>query len=194
MREIIKMVVVLSLISGLSGAVLAWLKDATKDRIEEQVLTYVQGPALEQVFPPHDNNPITDRKRFEVPGAPGESITIFPAMKDGKLAGYALETFGQGYGGDIGVIVGFDAGKDALTGIGVTTMKETPGLGTNVAKHGFTTQFAGHPLEKLELKSKGGSIDAVSGASYSSTGAVTAVQKAVALRDKLKDEIAKTWQ
>jgi len=194
MREILKMVFVLSLISGLSGTLLAVLKDATKDRIEEQVLTYVQGPAMENVFPPHDNNPIAERKTFEIPDAAGETVTVFPAKKDGKLVGVAMETYGQGYGGDIGVMVGFDAQKDALTGIGITTMKETPGLGTNVAKHGFTTQFAGHPLEAVELKSKGGSIAAVAGASYSSTGAVTAVQKAIALRAKLKDQLDKTWQ
>ncbi len=193
MKEILKMVFVLSLISGLSGTVLAYLKDATKNRIEEQVLTYVQGPALETVFPEHDNNPIVDRKKFPAPGGEG-TITVFPAIKGGELQAVALESFGKGYGGDIGVIVGFDAKDDVLIGIGVTTMKETPGLGTNIAKHGFTSQFKGHhPSEKLDLANKGGDIEAVAGATYSSTGAVAAVQKAAELRRALKAELEKAW-
>ena len=127
MLAIIRMIVVLSSICGLSGFALSYLKISTAPRIEEQVLTYVQGPAILRVFANIDNSPIAERKTFTLDGA---KVTVFPGKKDGKLVAVALEHFGKGFGGDVGVMVGYDVNRDTLTGIGITTMKETPGLGT----------------------------------------------------------------
>lgn len=57
-----------------------------------------------------------------------------------------MENSAPGFGGDISVITGFDASRDALIGIGITTMKETPGIGTQVSDPSFTTQFRGVSL------------------------------------------------
>ena len=62
MLAIIRMIVVLSSICGLSGFALSYLKISTAPRIEEQVLTYVQGPAILKVFADIDNSPIAERK------------------------------------------------------------------------------------------------------------------------------------
>lgn len=190
MAAALRMIVVLSAICGLAGFALSYLKMVTAPRIEEQVLTYVQKPALLRVFPDADNDPIAERKNFGLPD--GGTITVFPARKDGKLVGVALENFGKGFGGDIGVMVGFDVRRDALMGIGVTTMKETPGLGTRIAEPTFTKQFVGAP-PAVALTSQGGGIDAVSGATISSAGAVTAVGGAAKIYAALKDEILKAW-
>ena len=64
MLAIIRMIVVLSSICGLSGFALSYLKISTAPRIEEQVLTYVQGPAILKVFADIDNSPIAERKTF----------------------------------------------------------------------------------------------------------------------------------
>ena len=50
MMAMIKMVVVLSLICAMSGFALAYLKGTTAPKIEEQVLTYVQSPAITSVY------------------------------------------------------------------------------------------------------------------------------------------------
>ena len=192
MREIFRMIGVLSLICSLSGLLLATVKQATRTKIEDQVLTYVQGPAIRGVLSDYDNNPIADRKKFEIPGGEG-SVTVFPAMKNGHLKMLAMETGAPGFGGDIGVMVGFNLEQNVITGIGMTTMKETPGIGTRVAKHGFTEQFKDHPLEGLALTSRDGTIDAVSGATISSTGAVNAVSRAVRIYGALKNEITANW-
>ena len=65
MADILRMIVVLSALCGLSGFALSYLKMVTAPVIEEQVLTYVQGPAIAGVFTDIDNQPIADRKAFE---------------------------------------------------------------------------------------------------------------------------------
>ena len=191
MKEMLKMILVLSLICGLSGLTLATIRQATSQRIEEQVLTYVQGPALEQIFPDHDNNPVKDRKTFNLPDGP---ITVFPAIKDGKLTGVAFETFGKGYGGDIGIMVGFVTDGSTLEGIGVTTMKETPGLGARIVEPDFRDQFKGHSTTQIALKKTGGDISAISGATISSTGTVSAVNKAIKIFSQIKDKLPTAWE
>lgn len=186
MRELINMIVVLSLISGTSGLSLAYLKQVTAKPIEDQVLFYVQGPAIKMVFGDTENDPIADRKTFDTSAGP---VTVFPAKKGGKITAVAVEQFGAGYGGDIGVIVGFDLAKDSLAGIGVTTLKETPGLGTRVAEPKFQAQFRGLPLDGVGLSGKGGNLDAVSGATISSTGTVVAVNKAIDIYKGLKPQL-----
>jgi electron transport complex protein RnfG len=104
-----------------------------------------------------------------------------------------MEAKAQGYGGDVGVMVGFDVDEGTVAGIAITSMKETPGVGTRVARHSFTSQFSGHPLTGISLRSQGGDIDAVSGATYSSIAAVQATAKAADWYRALEEEIKKTW-
>lgn len=184
MKDILHMIVVLSLICGVSGYSLATVKNATKDQIEKQVLTYVQGPALLSVIGEHDNDPIAERKK--VTTGSGQELTVFPVVRSGELAGVALETFAPGYSGDIGVMVGFDVVNDQLMGIGITTQTETPGLGTRIMEPSFTGQFIAHPLTNLKV---GDDIDGISGATFSSVGTTKAAKKAAEIYKSLKPEI-----
>lgn len=187
MREILHMLVVLSVICATSGAVLVNLKQATKSQIEQQVLTYVQGPALLSVLENRDNDPIKERVTIK-------DVTVFPAMKDGKLVGIALECFAPGYSGDIGVMVGFDVSKDELLGIGITTQTETPGLGTRIMDTSFTGKFKTHGLDSMQVTAKGGDVDSIAGATYSSVGTVDAVRKAIEVYQSIKPEINLIWK
>ena len=63
MLAIIRMIVVLSSICGLSGFALSYLKISTAPRIEEQVLTYVQGPAILRVLPTSTTRPSRSARR-----------------------------------------------------------------------------------------------------------------------------------
>ncbi len=190
MKSIIKMVSVLSVLCAVAGFILSYLKISTVTPIENQLLTYVQGPAILNVFKDVENSPIQDRKSFIV--GDGKKVNVFPAIKDGKLFGVALEGFGQGFGGDIGVMVGIDVNNDTLVNIDITTHKETPGLGSRVSEESFTKHFKGKPYA-VALKSQGGEIDAISGATVSSNGTVLAINDAGNQYNMLKDEIIKTW-
>jgi len=190
MKEMLKMILVLSLICGLSGLTLATIREATSERIEEQVLTYVQGPALKQVFSDYDNNPVKDRKSFETTSGP---ITVFPALKDGKLVGVAFETYGGGYGGPVGVMVAISTDGEIVQGIGITTMKETPGLGARAAEADYREQFRNQSPKEIALSKDGGKIQAISGATITSVATVTAVGEAVKLFNQLKDKLPTAW-
>ncbi len=190
MRDILRMLVVLSTICGISGFALSYLKQITAIPIEEQVLTYVQEPVLKRIFSMADNSPVADRKKFTLKD--GRTVIVFPAKKGNKLVGAALEDKGKGFGGDISVMVGFNPSNDTLIGIGVTTMKETPGIGDVILLPRFTDQFSGKPMD-VKLKSNGGSIDAVSGATVSSAGTTLAVASAAKVYAELKEQIVKAW-
>ncbi|HAA04565.1 MAG TPA: electron transporter RnfG, partial [Syntrophobacteraceae bacterium] len=61
MRELIKMIVVLTVISLASGGLLAALREGTQERIEIQTLEFVKGPAIRSVLQGSSNDPIANR-------------------------------------------------------------------------------------------------------------------------------------
>lgn len=61
MREMIQMVVVLTVLSCVSGGLLAAIKTNTEERIAYQQLKFVKGPAILAILEGSSNNPITDR-------------------------------------------------------------------------------------------------------------------------------------
>jgi len=190
MKDMLKTIVVLSVLCALSGFILSFLKEKTAPVIEAQILANVQGPALADVFKDMDNDPIADRKVFKLGS---QDVVVFPSMRGGRLAGVAIEAFGSGYGGSLGVLSGFNVSNDTLAGVGMTQLKETPGLGMRVKEPSFSSQFREKKLP-VALSAKGGSIDAVSGATISSNAVVDAVNAAAEIYQKLKPEIAKAWQ
>jgi electron transport complex protein RnfG len=189
------MIVVLAAITGASGLLLAGVNQGTKDQRKKQLLQYVKGPAVTEVLAGSENQPLDDVKELEVklagegPGAVSV-VDVFPAYKNGEIWAVAYEVIGKGYGGEIGVIVGIEVAEEELLGIGITTHKETPGLGARIREQGFRSGFAGLPLSgEAKLKADGGEVDAVSGATISSQGVCEAVTQAFDFYRENKEEI-----
>lgn len=189
MREMIKMVVVLTLLSAFSGGLLAAVLNGTKDRIEVQQLTFVKGPAIKSILKGSSNDPITDR--FKLKDGDTER-DFFVGIFDGKANIVAFEAFGKGFGGDVGVMVGVNLENDKLIGVGVTTHSETPGLGSRAkTEPGFSAQFKGNSLnDAFNVKSAGGQIDALAGATVTSQAVCVGVTDASAVYKRLKSQIA----
>ncbi len=193
MSAMIKMVVVLSLLCGMSGFALSYLKMSTAERIVNQELTFVQSPAIATVYPYADNDPVAERATFALPDNPESEVMVFPFKKDGKLIGVALENFGVGYAGDLGVMVGFNLETNNLIGIGITITKETPGFGSRVGEESYTKKFKNIPSEGIVPGSEGGPVDALAGATISSNATIVAIQKATNDYNALKDQILAKW-
>ena len=190
MRELIKMVVVLTVLSAFSGGLLASLRNGTQERIEYQQLKFVKGPALLEIFKGASNNPILDR--FKLKDGDIER-SFFVGKFDGKTDTVAFESSGKGFGGDIGLMVGVNLNTDKILGVGVTTMSETPGVGSRAKTDpDFVAQFKGRPLEQtFKVKADGGQVDALSGATVTSRGVSAGLTEAGLIYKRLKPELEK---
>ena len=183
------MVIVLTILSFFSGGVLAYLRNSTQERIDNQVLEFVKGPAIRAIFEGATNDPIKDR--FTIKDGDTER-TFFVGVFDGEPRGVALETFGKGYGGEVGLMVGIDVKDNKLMGVGVTTHAETPGMGAKAKSDpSFAAQFTGLGLgEPFKVTSDGGTINAISGATITSRAVSSAATDAENIYEKLKSQIA----
>ena len=194
MREMVKMVVVLTLISAVSGGLLAALKNGTKDRIEYQQLKFVKGPAILDILEGASNDPIVDR--FKLEDADGIERSFFVGVFNGEPRTVVFESTGKGYGGDIGVMVGVDTQNDQILGVGVTTHSETPGVGSKAKTDpAFAAQFKDRSLEgAFKVKADGGQVDALSGATITSRGVAMALTDAEKIYQRLKPKIEEKLQ
>ncbi len=190
MRDILKLFLAVTIFSAVSGGLLSLVRSSTRARIEYQQLKFVKGPTLKEIMKGCQNDPITDRFKIKV-GKKEE--TIFVGIFNGQPRAIALEAFGKGFHGPIGVLVGIDVKTNKIIGIGVTTHSETPGVGARVKTDPtFRAQFKGLPItQTFKVKADGGQIDAITGATISSRGVCNAVNNAIALYKKLRPEILK---
>ncbi len=188
MREMIKLFVVIVIFSAVSGGGLAALRGATKARIEVQQLKFVKGPALEKILVGCQNDYLNDR--FKITDGQVER-NFFIGQFDNKRNVVAFETFGKGFGGDMGVIVAVNIEKDEIVGVAVTTHSETPGLGARVkTDEPFTAQFKGLSIKNpFKVKADGGKVDALSGATVTSRGVCGAMVELGEIYMRLKSQI-----
>jgi electron transport complex protein RnfG len=189
MREMIQMVVVLTILSCVSGILLASIESSTKEQIAYQQLKFVKGPAIRSILEGAANDPIVDRFRLK----DGEvERDFFVGVFDGQATTVAFETSGKGYGGEVGLMIGVNLTDDNIVGVGVTTHSETPGVGSRAKDDpAFAEQFKGMPLEgEFKVKTDGGQVDALSGATLTSRGVATGVSEAVEIYKRLKSQLA----
>ena len=97
--------------------------------------------------------------------------------------GWVIEVTPSGFGGLIDMLVGVDtAGK--VTGVSIISMSETSGLGANAARGSFRSQYVGKS-GSVKLKKQGGEIDALTGATVTSTAVTKGVDTALSLAAEL---------
>ncbi|MBU1711898.1 MAG: RnfABCDGE type electron transport complex subunit G [Proteobacteria bacterium] len=189
MREMLKMIIVLTVLCSFSGGLLAALRNETMEKIENQQLEFVKGPAIRNILKGSSNDPIADRFKIKV----GETEKSFFVGKfDGKAEAVVFESTGKGFGGDFGIMLGVNVTDDKIIGIGVTTHSETPGIGSRAQTDPrFAAQFKGLLLaDDFKVKSEGGQVDAISGATVTSKGVAGAVTDAAKIYTSLKPQLA----
>ena len=170
------MVLSLTLISLVASACLGVVYEFTKVPIALSSLNKKLA-AIRQVVPEFNNDPNKDM--YRLPTGEGDSLDIYPAKKDGEIAGYAVNSYtNTGFSGKIGLMIGFSP-DGTIIDITVLEQKETPGLGTKMTEPGFKDQFKEKNPSTFTLKVKkdGGPVDAITAATISSRAFCDAVQR-----------------
>ncbi|CAK0753464.1 SoxR (2Fe-2S) reducing system protein RsxG [Gammaproteobacteria bacterium] len=173
--------IVLGSFSFFFGALLAITNSMTAEDILLRAREDRQN-SVSQVIPPnlYDNNPVTDS--IILKDTAGQDITVYRALKNGKVTGLAYEIHGSGYSGEVKLMMGVDI-EGKVLGVRVISHQETPGLGDriNEKKTDWILHFTGlslgnPPIEQWKVKKDGGKFDQFSGATITPRAVVGAVR------------------
>jgi electron transport complex protein RnfG len=190
MKEIVRLMVVLTLISTAAGVVLAYTNKVTRDPIQK-ARSKETVEALALVLPPFDNQPSACTN---VIAAQGRNWTFYVARLNGRYAGAAFESISpKGYGGEIKLMVGVTA-DGVVKDVRILSQQETPGLGTKVTEKPFRSQLANKPVAGTvwKVRKDGGPFDAVTGATISSRAVLEAIQSGLDVYREHQAAIAAT--
>lgn len=171
---------------------------ATRGAIQERRLGDLQS-SLDQVVPrQYYDNRLLDNP-LHLTGPSGKQVTVYRGTRGMQVSSLAYEVSGQGYGGEIRLIMGVDA-DGRILGVRVLSHAETPGLGDKieVEKSDWIVEFNGlslgnPPRDEWKVKKDGGRFDAFSGATITPRGVLKAIEEGLlfyreqrtALRDPL---------
>lgn len=163
-KSIIKLGITLMVVTLAAGIALSLVNNITKDKIGGQQEIQLQ-ESLKAVIP--------EAESFE------DHDSYFEAYKENTLIGRVLKADAQGYSDVIKLLIGVDMdGK--IMGVAVLSQSETPGLGANIEKEEFLSQFAGKTASQISLKKDGGEIDGITGATISSRAVVYGIKESLA--------------
>lgn len=174
------MLLVLTGVTVITVALLAWVNELTKEPIAAANAKALSD-AVSAVVPGFDNDPIAEKKMQEVNGV---QYAVYPATKNGEFIGAAVEASAMGFGGELKVLVGFDAQGNILD-YSLLSHAETPGLGSKASdwfKKGGKGDITGkNPgSSPLTVKKDGGEIDAITASTITSRAFLSAVNTAYA--------------
>lgn len=146
---------------------------ATQKETEEKQACMDSLPALKSAADLKEEREIEKEARKAEPSV--EKVFSSPE-------GYVVLVASKGYGGQIIMGVGID-NAGVVQGVSMVSQSETPGLGSNIQNEEFLRQFEGK-REVSEVKLNG-EIEAVTGATISSTAVAEGVRKAMRVFEKV---------
>lgn len=183
--------------AALTAMLLILGDNATRDAIGQRHADDLL-QSLSQVLPDslHDNNLLDDTVTLD--DGHGHPLTVYRATKEKQLSGLAWRVTGQGYGGEIALLLAVDPGGELL-GVRVLTHTETPGLGDKIEaqKDHWILGFSGRSLDNTSatewaVKKDGGRFDQFSGATITPRAVVKAVHEGLLYFQAHRDEMTAT--
>ena len=190
------MLLVLTGVTAVSVALLAYVNELTKGPIAEANAKTLN-EALKKVLPEFTNNPVAESDTIfsEKDGMKVVDFIVYPAKKGEEWVGSAVESKAMGFGGELKVLVGFDA-KGKIYNYSLLAHTETPGLGSKADKwFGAYDATKGekavtHEMSKksiigmspgegeLKVSKDGGQVDAITASTITSRAFLNAINKA----------------
>lgn len=177
------MLLVLTAVTAVSVALLAFVNELTKGPIAEANAKTLND-ALKEVLPAYTNNPVAECDTIfsEKDGKKTVDFIIYPAKNNDQWVGTAVEAKSLGFAGELKVLVGFDA-EGGIYNYSLLSHAETPGLGSKAAnwfKEGGKGSIKGmNPGEvPLTVSKDGGQIDAITASTITSRAFLHAINAA----------------
>lgn len=170
LKEILRPTAVLFIICVVVAAALAGTNMLTADRIAQLEAENAEA-SRKIVLPAAEEFTSQDNDAYYTGEAGGETV------------GYVFETGSSGYGGTVKVMTGIDT-EGNITGVVILSHDETPGLGANATKPDFLNQYLqpapedGLDVIKYQTPAEG-QIEAMTGATVTSTAVTDAVNQAI---------------
>lgn len=179
----------LGLVVIIGTALLAVVNNLTRERISDQEQRAVL-QQLQQLLAAdqYDNELHLDYFQFSAESyfPQGQVVTAYRARKQGKAVAVILRFAAMdGYNGRINLLAGIDT-SGQLTGVRVTSHKETPGLGDGIEieRSDWIRSFEGKSLQhpgagQWAVRRDGGVFDQMTGATITPRAVVNAVKRAL---------------
>ena len=181
MKDILRLLLALTLIAAVAGLILSQVETATREPIKEQRRLQML-KALSAVLPEYSNSPDTDiitlENGLDKKGRPVQ-VVFYRGRKAEQLVGTAFKVVApDGYSGNIFIMVGVKPDGQVI-GIEILTHAETPGLGDKITQSAYKDGFKGKSLTNADwrVKKDGGEFDQITGATISPRAVVGAVKK-----------------
>lgn len=163
--KILKPIVVLGLICIIITGALAMTNNVTAPIIKQAAEEAAQAARAELI----PNTTFTEMSYD------GDGVSAIYVADNGE--GMIVTCSAKGYGGDIIVLVAFQA-DGTISRIKIQEQSETAGLGSKVENESFWGNFSGHDASQPVVLNEGG-VAAISGATISSKAVVGAVNYAI---------------
>lgn len=177
-----KMIIVLTLVAILSGAILSSWDSVTRPRIEAYRQMELE-KAVKDVLPTCDSIKVVTTENF----------TFYCGISNGITESVAFQALGSGFQGNILMMVGLNSDLSKFTGLKILEQVETPGLGTKIVSdpsmkanpNWFTVQFKDVETMpeitwvKNQKPTKANEIQAITGATISSKSVVNILNQVI---------------
>lgn len=187
--DIVRSALSLAAVAIIGTALLSGVNGLTASRIEEQERRVVLQQLGQVVNPQRYDNALHNdviEFRDEQHFPRGQTVTAYRARQEGEPVAVILKFKAvNGYNGDIHLLAGINQ-DGSLSGVRVSSHKETPGLGDfiEIEKSDWLNDFHGRSLQKpgstgWAVKRDGGEFDQFTGATITPRAVVEAVELAL---------------
>ncbi len=171
---VLKICAILLIITMCVAFLLSFVNAVTKDVIAANEAAKIS-EALGGLFP----DAATPSANL-IEGEFGEVVNGFYEVKDGDaLKGYYADVSPVGFKGAVNLMVGLDA-EGKVVGVKIISHGETVGIGDRIQNGEFLDKFVG------KQDALNGSVDTISGATYSSRAVVNGVDAALSAYKTMK--------
>ena len=171
----LRLAVILFAFAAVVAIALGFVNKITSDRIaafnEEKTAA-----AMRAVLPADSYTRVED--------SAAEKIDLVQEIYAAGDRGWVVMVTPSGFGGELNMAVGVDK-SGTVTGVSIIKMSETSGLGANANRESFRSQYVGKS-GSVALKKQGGEIDALTGATVTSTAVTKGVNAALTAAAELR--------